>query len=70
MDIYNIIHFCCYLVALAIAVFFAFMVDYTKFIKARNNSDYKLALFVVASIVTFLLGELFYNLITMFAPLS
>ena len=65
-DLFNIIHFCTYILALIPSVFIAVSIDYPKFVKAKSNINYYLVAFAIICCLTFLMGEFFYNLITMF----
>ena len=62
----NIIHLCCYLVALVPSILLAMSIDYPKFIKARSNKIYYFCAFVIGACSTFLVGELIFNILTMF----
>ena len=62
----NYLHLCCYVLALIPAVIVAYSIDYPKIIKAKSNLYYYICAFAVACSLTFLMGEFFYNLITMF----
>jgi len=64
--LFNIIHLCCYLLALIPAIFVAISIDYTKFVKAKSNKNYYVFAFVIAASFTFLVGEFIYSLLTMF----
>ena len=66
MDIFDIIHLFCYLIALFPAVYVSFSIDYTKFIKAKSNLIYYVCAIVLTMALTFLVGEFIYNLTTMF----
>lgn len=66
MDIFDIIHLLCYLIALFPAVYVAFSIDYTKFIKAKSNLIYYVSAVVLTMVLTFLVGEFIYSLTTMF----
>lgn len=66
MDIFDIIHLFCYLIALFPAVYVSFSIDYTKFIKAKSNLIYYVCAIVLTMVLTFLVGEFIYNLTTMF----
>ena len=66
MDIFDIIHLLCYLIALFPAVYVSFSIDYTKFIKAKSNLIYYVCAIVLTMVLTFLVGEFIYNLTTMF----
>ena len=64
--LFNIIHLCCYVLALIVAVYVAMSIDYPKFIKAKSNMNYYVTAFVIGASITFLIGEFLYNIITMF----
>ena len=64
--LFNIIHLCCYLLALIPAIFVAISIDYTKFVKAKSNKVYYVFAFVVSASFTFLIGEFIYSILTMF----
>lgn len=66
MDIFDIIHLFCYLIALFPAVYVSFSIDYTKFIKAKSNLIYYVCAIALTMALTFLVGEFIYNLTTMF----
>jgi len=66
MDIFDIIHLLCYLIALFPAVYVSFSIDYTKFIKAKSNLIYYVCAIVLTMALTFLVGEFIYSLTTMF----
>ena len=66
MDIFDIIHLLCYLIALFPAVYVSFSIDYTKFIKAKTSLNYYVCAIVLTMVLTFLVGEFIYNLTTMF----
>ena len=63
---FNIIHLCCYVIALILGVYVAMSIDYPKIIKAKSNMNYYVTAFVIGASITFLLGEFLYNIITMF----
>lgn len=65
-QLFNIIHLCCYVIALILGVYVAMSIDYPKIIKAKSNMNYYVTAFVIGASITFLLGEFLYNIITMF----
>lgn len=65
-QLFNIIHLCCYAIALVPSVFTAMSIDYPKIIKARSNKMYYFVAFAIGGSLTYLLGEFIYQLITMF----
>lgn len=65
-QLFNIIHLCCYVIALILGVYIAMSIDYPKIIKAKSNMNYYVTAFVIGASITFLLGEFLYNIITMF----
>ena len=65
-QLFNVIHLCCYIIALILGVFVAMSIDYTKFIKAKSNMNYYITSFVVGAAITFIIGELLFNILTMF----
>jgi energy-converting hydrogenase Eha subunit A len=65
-QLFNIIHLCCYIIALILGVYVAMSIDYPKIIKAKSNMNYYVTAFVIGASITFLLGEFLYNIITMF----
>ena len=65
-DIFDVIHFCTDILALIPSVFIAVSIDYPKFVKAKSNVSYYLVAFGIICSLTFLMGEFFYSLITMF----
>ena len=66
MDLFQIIHLICYLIALFPAVYVSFSIDYTKFIKAKSNLMYYVSAIMLTMVLTLLVGEFIYNLSTMF----
>ena len=66
MDLFQIIHLICYLIALFPSVYVSFSIDYTKFIKAKSNLMYYVSAIMLTMVLTLLVGEFIYNLSTMF----
>ena len=48
------------------AIFVALSIDYPKLIKAKSNVNYYLCAFLIGASMTFLVGEFFFKVITMF----
>lgn len=65
-QLFNIIHLCCYIIALVPSIFTAMSIDYPKFFKVKSNKMYYLIAFAIGGALTFLLGEFIFQIITMF----
>lgn len=65
-DFIAIMHLGCYVLGLIIAIFVAYSIDYTKFIKAKSNVNYYVCAIAISISLTYLIGEFLFSLITMF----
>ena len=66
MDLIQIIHLLCYLLALIPSVYVSFSIDYTKFVKAKSNVIYYIFALVLSMSLTYLVGEFIFSVTTMF----
>ena len=62
----RIIHYLCYLLALVPAVFVALKVDYRKIFRCKSNFEFYIVAIVIGLAFTFILGEFFYIIATLF----
>lgn len=62
----DIIHLCCYILALVPSVFLSLSIDYTKILKKRSNGIYYICAIAIGIVFTYLIGEFLYQLLTMF----
>ena len=66
MDLFQIIHLLCYLLAMIPSFYVCFSIDYTKFIKAKNNGIYLVCAITFSIALTYLIAEFIYSITTMF----
>ena len=66
VEIFDVIHLGCYVLALIASIFVVMAIDYKKFIKIRSNYHVYITSIVIACGMTYLLGEFLYSILTMF----
>ena len=66
VEIFDIVHLGCYLIALIASIFVVMSIDYKKFIKVRSNYHIYIVSFALACSLSYLIGEFLYSILTMF----
>lgn len=66
VEIFDVIHLSCYVLALITSLFVVMSIDYKKFMKIRSNYHVYIASFALTCCMTYLIGEFLYSILTMF----
>ena len=66
VEIFDVVHLGCYIIALIASVFVVMSIDYKKFMSIKSNYHVYIASFAIACCMAYLIGEFLYSILTMF----